>query len=90
MGCSCRCAAAAFTIQCVFLWLMWVIEKATTPQANAVVSVAELQQFIAEHNRPVDLSATGDRIADPCATRSVALLREFLQEPIEKRRMIER
>ena len=31
----------------------WVIEKATTPSTGAVVSVAELQRFIAEHNRPL-------------------------------------
>jgi len=30
----------------------WVIEKATTPPENAVVSVAELERFIAEHIRP--------------------------------------
>jgi predicted DNA binding CopG/RHH family protein len=31
----------------------WVVEKATTPSTGAVVSVAELQRFIAEHNRPL-------------------------------------
>ncbi|MGC2565133.1 MAG: CopG family antitoxin, partial [Mycobacterium sp.] len=48
-----RAQAAALGIPATTLMRQWVIDKATTPQANAVVSVAELQQFIAEHNRPV-------------------------------------
>ena len=48
-----RAQAAALGIPVTTLMRQWVIDKATTPQANAVVSVAELQQFIAEHNRSV-------------------------------------
>jgi len=48
-----RAQAAALGIPATTLMRQWVIEKATAPQTNAVVSVAELQQFIAEHNRPV-------------------------------------
>jgi predicted DNA binding CopG/RHH family protein len=48
-----RAQAAALGIPATTLMRQWVVEKATTPQANAVVSVAELQQFIVEHNRPV-------------------------------------
>ncbi len=35
------------------LMRQWVIEKATTAPKDAVVSVAELERFIAEHNRPI-------------------------------------
>jgi predicted DNA binding CopG/RHH family protein len=45
--------AAALGIPATTLMRQWVIEKATTPPQNAVVSVAELQRFIAEHNRPM-------------------------------------
>jgi hypothetical protein len=48
-----RAQAVALGIPATALMRQWVIDKATTQQANAVVSVAELQQFIAEHNRPV-------------------------------------
>jgi hypothetical protein len=45
--------AAALGIPATTLMRQWVIEKATTPPTNAVVSVADLERFIAEHNRPV-------------------------------------
>jgi predicted DNA binding CopG/RHH family protein len=45
--------AAALGIPATTLMRQWVIEKATTRPTNAVVSVAELERFIAEHNRPV-------------------------------------
>src|ERR1700758_5066404 len=48
-----RAQAAALGIPAPTLMRQWVIEKAPPPQASAVVSVAELQQFIAEHNRSV-------------------------------------
>ena len=48
-----RAQAAALGIPATTLMRQWVIEKATTPATNAVVSVAELQRFIAEHNRPI-------------------------------------
>ena len=46
-----RTQAAALGIPATTLMRQWVIEKVTTPPANAVVSVAELERFIAEHNR---------------------------------------
>jgi predicted DNA binding CopG/RHH family protein len=48
-----RTQAAALGIPATTLMRQWVIEKATTPAANAVVSVADLERFIAEHNRPM-------------------------------------
>jgi predicted DNA binding CopG/RHH family protein len=48
-----RTQAAALGIPATTLMRQWVIEKATTPAANAVVSVADLERFIAEHNRPI-------------------------------------
>lgn len=48
-----RKQAAVLGIPATTLMRQWVIEKATTPPPNAVVSVAELEQFIAEHNRPI-------------------------------------
>lgn len=48
-----RTQAAALGIPASTLMRQWVIEKATTPSPNAVVSVAELERFIAEHNRPI-------------------------------------
>ncbi|ORV18116.1 CopG family antitoxin [Mycobacterium celatum] len=45
--------AATLGIPATTLMRQWVIEKATTPPKTAVVSVAELERFIAEHNRPV-------------------------------------
>jgi predicted DNA binding CopG/RHH family protein len=48
-----RTQAAAMGIPATTLMRQWVIEKATNPPANAVVSVADLERFIAEHNRPV-------------------------------------
>ena len=48
-----RTQAAALGIPATTLMRQWVIEKVTTPPANAVVSVAELERFIAEHNRPM-------------------------------------
>ncbi|WP_052915665.1 CopG family antitoxin [Mycobacterium haemophilum] len=45
--------AAVLGIPATTLMRQWVIEKATTPPTSGVVSVAELQQFIAEHNRPI-------------------------------------
>jgi CopG antitoxin of type II toxin-antitoxin system len=48
-----RIQAAALGIPATALMRQWVIEKATTPSANAVVSVADLERFIAEHNRPL-------------------------------------
>ena len=45
--------AAVQGIPATTLMRQWVIEKATTPPPNAVVSVAELERFIAEHNRPI-------------------------------------
>jgi predicted DNA binding CopG/RHH family protein len=46
-----RAQAAALGIPATTLMRQWVIEKATTPPKNAFVSVAELERFIAEHNR---------------------------------------
>jgi hypothetical protein len=48
-----RTQAAALGIPASTLMRQWVIEKVTTPSPNAVVSVAELERFIAEHNRPI-------------------------------------
>jgi predicted DNA binding CopG/RHH family protein len=48
-----RARATALGIPATTLMRQWVIEKATNPPTNAVVSVAELERFIAEHNRPV-------------------------------------
>ena len=45
--------AAVLGIPATTLMRQWVIEKATTPPPNAVVSVAELERFIAEHNRTI-------------------------------------
>jgi predicted DNA binding CopG/RHH family protein len=45
--------AAVLGIPVTTLMRQWVIEKATTPPPSAVVSVAELERFIAEHNRPI-------------------------------------
>ena len=45
--------AADLGIPATTLMRQWVIEKATTPSSNAVVSVADLERFIAEHNRPI-------------------------------------
>lgn len=45
--------AAMLGIPATTLMRQWVIEKATTPATNAVVSVAEPERFIAEHNRPM-------------------------------------
>src|SRR5574338_668580 len=47
-----RTQAAPLGIPVTTLMRQWVIEKATTPSPNAMVSVAELERFIAEHNRP--------------------------------------
>jgi predicted DNA binding CopG/RHH family protein len=46
-----RAQANALGIPATTLIRQWVIEKVTTPPTNAVVSVAELERFIAEHNR---------------------------------------
>jgi hypothetical protein len=48
-----RAQATALGVPATTLMRQWVIEKAKTPAKNAVVSVAELERFIAEHNRPV-------------------------------------
>lgn len=48
-----RAQASALGIPATTLMRRWVIEKATTPPPNAVVSVAELERFIAERNRPI-------------------------------------
>ncbi|BBX97727.1 hypothetical protein [Mycobacterium lacus] len=48
-----RRQAGALGIPATTLMRQWVVEKATTPPADAVVSVAELERFIAEHNRPM-------------------------------------
>lgn len=45
--------AAALGIPATTLMRQWVTEKATTPPKNAVISVAELERFIAEHNRSI-------------------------------------
>lgn len=47
-----RDQAARLGIPATTLMRQWVIERATRPMVDRVVSVAELQQFIAEHNRP--------------------------------------
>lgn len=47
-----RAQAEKLGIPATALMRQWVIEKATQPTTSAVISVAELQQFIAEHNRP--------------------------------------
>lgn len=43
-----RGQAAALGIPATTLMRQWVTEKATTPTTSSVVSVAELQRFIAE------------------------------------------
>src|SRR5450759_5171176 len=43
--------AAALGIPATALMRQWVIERATSPTTPAVVSVADLQRFIAEHER---------------------------------------
>jgi predicted DNA binding CopG/RHH family protein len=48
-----RAQAASLGIPATTLMRQWVIEKATTPSTDADVSVAELERFIAQHNRPV-------------------------------------
>lgn len=45
--------AANLGIPATTLIRQWVIEKATAPSSNAVVSVADLERFIAEHNRSI-------------------------------------
>lgn len=45
--------AAALGIPATALMRQWVIERATSPDQAAVVSVADLQRFIAEQSRPV-------------------------------------
>lgn len=44
--------ATALGIPATTLMRRWVIDRATTPPNNAVVSVAELERFIAEHTGP--------------------------------------
>jgi predicted DNA binding CopG/RHH family protein len=48
-----RAQADAAGIPATTLMRQWVIEKVTTTPRSAVVSVAELERFISEHNRPV-------------------------------------
>lgn len=45
--------AAALGIPVTALMRQWVIERAAQPEAPAVVSVADLQRFIAEQARPI-------------------------------------
>jgi predicted DNA binding CopG/RHH family protein len=45
--------AAALGIPATTLMRQWVIERATSPSTAAVVSVADLQRFIAEQSRPI-------------------------------------
>lgn len=45
--------AAALGIPATALMRQWVIEKAVSPAAPAVVSVADLQRFIAESAHPI-------------------------------------
>jgi len=44
-----RVQAAALGVPATTLMRQWVVEKATAPSSNAVISVAELERFIAEH-----------------------------------------
>jgi len=48
-----RDQAATLGIPATTLMRQWVTEKATTPTVPAVVSVAELQRFIAEQAHPL-------------------------------------
>lgn len=45
--------AAEFGIGATALMRQWIIERASAPAARGVVSVADLEQFIAERSRPV-------------------------------------
>ncbi len=45
--------AAALGVPATTLMRQWVTEKATTPQSPAVVTVADLQRFIAEQSHPL-------------------------------------
>ena len=45
--------AAALGVPATALMRQWVVERAGNPAAAAVVSVADLQRFIAEQSRPV-------------------------------------
>lgn len=45
--------AAALGVPATTLMRQWVTEKASTPQSPAVVTVADLQRFIAEQAHPL-------------------------------------
>jgi len=48
-----RTQAAELGIPATTLIRQWITERATTPATPAVVSVADLQRFIAEQSRPL-------------------------------------